>query len=86
MIKSIEASPHFKVFVVDHKGKWKSWCVDERTLELISGVDDDYNYRYSYGTDQMDYKIWAHNQAMPLEMYKLFIVGYATFLKKPYFL
>ncbi len=78
VVKSIDEGPDFKVLVVDHKGKWEAWWVDKQSLKLANQRPSD----YPYGADPTYDAIWAHNQAIPtqiIKMWNLFYTGpYAT--------
>ncbi|WP_235852558.1 hypothetical protein [Helicobacter vulpis] len=81
VVKSVDEGPDFKVLIVDHKGKWEAWWVDKQTLKLANQRPDD----YPYGADPTYDEIWAHNQAIPtqiIKMWNLFYTGpYATMRK-----
>ncbi len=81
VVKSIDEGPDFKVLVVDHKGKWEAWWVDKQSLKLANQRPND----YPYGADPTYDAIWAHNQAIPtqiIKMWNLFYTGpYATMRK-----
>ncbi len=74
VVKSVDEGPDFKVLIVDHKGKWEAWWVDKQTLKLANQRPDD----YPYGADPTYDEIWAHNQAIPtqiIKMWNLFYTG-----------